>query len=248
MAIDRSEAIILMTLLVACGCLLGFVWLAGEMLEGDTEAFDKTVLAALRTPGDPGNPVGPLWLEETARDITSLGSMAVLSLLTLSTLGYLLILRQWGHAILVTVSIGGGMLVSLVLKLGFDRSRPDFFAEGVHVFTSSFPSQHAMLTAVAYLTLGVLLARIQPNLRLKIYLMSLALFLTLLVGSSRLYLGVHWPSDVIAGWGVGAAWALLCWLVSIWLEGSLWSARRAAAPPEVRRNGEEGLMPGRTDR
>jgi len=238
MAIDRSEAIILLTLLVACGCLWGFVWLAGEMLEGDTQAFDKAVLAALRSAGDPSNPVGPLWLEETARDITSLGSMSVLGLLTLATVGYLLILRQRGHALLVLVSIGGGMLVSLVLKLGFHRTRPGYFADGVHVFTSSFPSQHAMLTAVAYLTLGVLLARVQPSLRLKVYLMALAVFLTLLVGSSRLYLGVHWPSDVLAGWGVGAAWALLCWLVSIWLGERF----------RVRRDGREGLMPPPADR
>jgi undecaprenyl-diphosphatase len=110
------------------------------------------------------------------------------------------------------------MLLSTVLKMGFERPRPDLVPHATRVYTASFPSGHAMLSAVTYLTLGALLARVQPNRRLKAYLIGLALCITLLVGASRVYLGVHWPSDVLAGWCGGAAWAALCWFIALQLQ------------------------------
>ena len=108
--------------------------------------------------------------------------------------------------------------LSTLLKIGFDRPRPDLVPHEAIVYTASFPSGHAMLAAVVYLTLGALLARVQPRRLLKLYLLGLAILLTVAVGASRVYLGVHWPTDVVAGWAVGAAWALLCWAAALWLQ------------------------------
>jgi undecaprenyl-diphosphatase len=195
-----------------------FVNLAGEVIEGDTTRLDRTLLMALRSPGDPTDPIGPRWFEEAARDVTGLGGHAVLTMVTLAAIAYLLLARKRHAAVLVVAAIGGGMLMSTLLKLGFDRPRPDLVPHGVRVYTASFPSGHAMLSAVTYLTLGALLARVQPRRRIKAFLLGVAILLTVLIGMSRVYLGVHWPSDVLAGWCGGAAWAALCWFVALQLQ------------------------------
>ncbi len=187
-------------------------------MEGDTHAFDHAVLLALRDPADPSDPIGPWWVELAARDVTSLGSMVVLIYATAAVLGYLALSGRRAAAALVLVAVSGGMALSSLLKIGFDRPRPDLVPHAVEVSTASFPSGHAMLSAVTYLTLGALLARVQPSRRLKAFLLGLAVTLTILVGASRVYLGVHWPSDVLAGWCVGAAWASLCWFVALQLQ------------------------------
>jgi undecaprenyl-diphosphatase len=115
-------------------------------------------------------------------------------------------------------AIGGGLLLSTGLKLAFHRPRPDLVPYGANVSNTSFPSGHSMLSAVTYLTLGALLARSQPRKRLKAYFLLVAAFLSFLVGLSRIYLGVHWPTDVLAGWTAGAVWAILCWLAARWLQ------------------------------
>jgi undecaprenyl-diphosphatase len=169
-------------------------------------------------PGTLGQPIGPSWLALAARDITSLGGYTVLLLMTLSAIGFLLMVRKPGAALLLLVSIGGGMLLSSGLKELFDRPRPDLVPHAVQVYTLSFPSGHAMLSAVTYLTLGALLARVQPRRRVKAYLLGLGILLTALIGISRVYLGVHWPTDVLAGWCAGSAWAIACWTVALWLQ------------------------------
>jgi undecaprenyl-diphosphatase len=133
--------------------------------------------------------------------------------MTLAVIGYLLLAGKRNAAIAVFVAVAGGQILSTLLKLGFDRVRPDLVPHGSFVYTSSFPSGHSMMAAITYLTLGAMLARVQATIRIKIYLLTVAVFLTVLVGVSRVYLGVHWPTDVAAGWAVGAAWALLCSLV-----------------------------------
>jgi undecaprenyl-diphosphatase len=196
----------------------GFVAVASEVLEGDTHAVDRTLLLALRDPQNPANPLGPSWLEEAARDITGLGGYAILTLLTVATIVYLLLARKERAALLVIGAVCGGMMLSTALKMGFERPRPDLVPHATRVYTASFPSGHAMLSATAYLTLGALLARVEKLRRIKAFFLGLAVCLTLLIGISRVYLGVHWPSDVLAGWCVGAAWASLCWFVALQLQ------------------------------
>lgn len=190
-----------------------FGWLAGEVVEGDTTRFDRHLLLALRNPADPSDPLGPLWFEQMARDITALGSVSVLTLVTVAAVVYLAMARRRAAALLVSLCVGGGWALTEILKGMFDRPRPDLVPHGTMVFTSSFPSSHAAMSAVVYLTLGALLARMEPGRATKLFLMGASLVLTLLVGVSRVYLAVHWPSDVVAGWTVGAAWAVLCWTV-----------------------------------
>jgi undecaprenyl-diphosphatase len=229
-----NEAGPLLSLMAVSLFVWAFVKIADEVVEGDTHALDRMLLLSLREAGDPANPIGPSWVQEAARDITALGGHVVLTLVTLATLAYLLMTRKRSAALLVVAAVGGGMLLSTVLKMGFERPRPDLVPHAARVYTASFPSGHAMLSAVTYLTLGALLARVQPSRRLKTFLIGLAVVLTILVGVSRVYLGVHWPSDVLAGWCVGAAWASLCWFVALQLQ------RRGQVETGLEANQENG--------
>jgi undecaprenyl-diphosphatase len=216
---------------VCAGGLFAFAQIMDEALEGDAHAFDEAILLALRQPGDPADPLGPPWLEIVIRDFTALGSHAVLGLIGLLALGYILLLRKWLSAALLVVSFGGGMALNSVLKLGFDRPRPALVSHLVETHTASFPSGHAMLAAVCYLTLGALLAGVTHGRSRKAYILGVALALTLLVGGSRIYLGVHWPTDVLAGWCLGSAWAMGCWLVlRAWV---VWRGGRDGPPPDA---------------
>jgi len=212
--------------------LFAFIGIADEMLEGDTLRLDRWVLLALRSPGDPGDPLGPAWVEEMFRDFTALGGIGVLSLLTLISIGYLWLQDLRRIALFLLLAILGGLLLSLALKTGFDRPRPELVSHGSMIYTSSFPSGHSMLAAVVYLTGGALLAVVHTARRVRIYLISCAVLATLLVGASRVYLGVHWPSDVLAGWAAGAAWAAACLLSAHWLQqrGRIEGVKSGPAP------------------
>lgn len=203
---------------LAAALLAIFGKLAGSVTDGDTRGFDETVLRALRNPADPADPIGPAWLEHVMRDVTSLGSFTLVALVALGAIGYLVIDGKRAAALFVLVAIAGGTVLSEGLKHVFARPRPELVAHLVDVQTASFPSGHAMLSAVAFLTLGALLARVHSRGRLKAYILSVAILLTLLIGASRVYLGVHWPTDVLAGWCAGAAWAMGCWLLADWLQ------------------------------
>lgn len=210
----RREFGSLLVLVLATGGLWAFVELADEVMEGETHAADQWILLAMRTEGDPADPIGPAWLEEMARDFTALGGVAFLTFLTIAAAGYLLMLHHRRTTLFLLVAVAGGVVLSSVLKMGFDRPRPDLVPQYSHVYTASFPSGHSMMAAVTWLTLAALLARVHSRRRLKIYFLSLAAFVTVAVGVSRVYVGVHWPTDVLAGWTAGAAWALLCWLAA----------------------------------
>ncbi len=209
------------TVLAAVAGIAGGIWLfaaiADEMKEGGTKSFDQSILLSMRHPGDL-SPLGPPWIQESARDVTALGGVLVLTLITAITIGFLMLDGKGRMAVFVAVSVAGGVLAATVLKHFFHRPRPDIVPHADQVFSTSFPSGHSMMSAVAYLTLGALLARSHQRRRLKVYFLALACLLTLSVGVSRVYLGVHWPTDVLAGWTAGAVWALLCWLVARWLQ------------------------------
>lgn len=207
----RHEFGVLAVLTVIALCVFAFVNLTAYARGESTAVLDEKIILAMRVPGAPADPVGPAWLEEAGRDLTALGSTSVLALVVLGACCYLLLQRKRRIALFVALSVTGGAALSFLLKSGFDRPRPDLVAQHTEVFTSSFPSGHAMSSAVAYLTLGALLARSESNLRVKAFLLGAAAFLTLLVGTTRVYLGVHWPTDVLAGWAAGAAWALAMW-------------------------------------
>lgn len=217
--------VLLLFLAVVFG-LLAFLKLASEMREGETLAFDRWLLLALRSNADPSVPIGPDWLRRTMIDLTSLGGTPVLTLITVAAAGYLLVARRAATALFLVLAISGGALTGTMLKLLFARARPELVHHLVEVTNASFPSGHAMNSAVTYLTLGALLARTEKSRAIRAYLIGLAVVLTLMIGSSRVYLGVHWPSDVAAGWCVGGAWAILCSLIARALQ------RRRTLEPE----------------
>jgi len=210
----RHELGVLVLLLAVAAGIWGFVELADEVMEGETGSADQRILLAMRNPADRADPLGPAWVEEIGRDLSALGGTAFLTILTLTVSGYLLLDRKRRAALFAPTAIVGGVLLSLVLKQGFDRPRPDLVPHGAHVYTTSFPSGHSMMSAVTYLTLGALLARVQARPVMKAYVLVLAVLLTTAVGISRVYVGVHWPTDVLAGWTAGATWALVCWLAA----------------------------------
>lgn len=212
-----AEAPLLALLAVISGLTLTFLQIADEMAEGEMEAFDRAILMLFRDPANPDTVIGPSWMHEMVRDITALGSFSLLGLLVLGVCAYLYLARMRSAALFVLVSVLGGTVISTVLKMGYNRPRPDLITMSEQ-FTASFPSGHAMLSAVTFLTLGALLARFAPTRRLQILSIGGALLLTLLVGLSRLYMGVHYPSDILAGWCLGSAWALLCSSVALVLQ------------------------------
>jgi undecaprenyl-diphosphatase len=200
--------VVITAVLIIVSGTWAFVALADEVHEGETQHFDNTIMhfvAAHR---------GPEWLQEVGRDITSLGSVVVLSLVTFAVAGFFLLQRKYAAMLLVLTATIGGIVISTVIKYFVSRGRPTLFEHADIVYTSSFPSGHSMLAAVVYLTMGSLLTRLVRGRLLKLYFLLVAMTLTVLVGASRVYVGVHWPTDVLAGWTAGLVWALLCWLVA----------------------------------
>jgi len=202
---------VLWPILPIAALLLLFAAIAWTVFEADSGALDRAAILTLRNMADR---MGPEWVQDSARNVTSLGSVIVVCILAGAYTGYLLLSGQRRSAILMLVSVIGGLVLNDLLKAIFDRPRPDLALPSVQVFTSSFPSGHAALSSVAYLSMGSLFARDTPNAIVKAYVMATAILLVFLIGMSRVYLGVHYPTDVLAGWCIGSAWALTCWLVA----------------------------------
>ncbi len=216
--LGARELSVLLVLFALMGSLWVFMELADEVREGETGDFDRIILLSMRNANDLSDPIGPRWVEEIGRDLTALGGNAVLTLLTLAVVGFLILEGRRRVAVVLVVATLGALSVSTLLKYSIDRDRPHLVPHRSVVYTASFPSGHSMLAASTYLTMAALLVRVHRNRRIKAYILLVAIVTTILVGVSRVYLGVHWPTDVLAGWTAGAGWALLCWLLARWLQ------------------------------
>jgi undecaprenyl-diphosphatase len=208
---------ILVLLFVIAAGVFAFATLASDVKEGETSGFDRRILLAMRHPGDL-SPKGSPAVQEAVRDISALGGVALLSLVTFIAVGFLVLDGKSHMAGFAAGSVVGGLVVATLLKDVFQRPRPEIVPHIVYASSSSFPSGHSMMSALTYLTLAALLARSQERKRLKAFFLLLAALMTFMVGVSRVYLGVHWPTDVLAGWMAGAVWALLCWTAARWLQ------------------------------
>ena len=203
--------------LLAAG-LWAFAEMADEVLEGETQRIDRLLLLSMRSPGDLSDPLGPAWVEELGRDITALGGIGILTFRSLWVVGFLILMTTPSAALVLFIVVLGGLAVSQLLKWQFGRARPELVPHETHVYSASFPSGHAMLSAATYLTLAAFLARVHAQRRMKAYFLIVAILVTVAIGISRVYLGVHWPTDVLAGWTLGACWAILCWLLAGYLQ------------------------------
>jgi undecaprenyl-diphosphatase len=213
-SLERQELMWLLTGLGGCVLLFVFLALAGEVMEGETLAFDKKIVLAFRKADDPSQPIGPAWITSALLDLTALGGSTVLGLVVLSVVGFLVLQTRYRTAFFVLMTAATGEAVGYAMKRVFLRARPTVVPHLREVFSSSFPSGHAMQSAIIYLTLGAMLMRIVNGRLTKIYCCAMAMLLTFLVGVSRVWLGVHYPTDVLAGWIVGLFWASVCWLAT----------------------------------
>ena len=208
----RPLSIPIGVLAIVAAAFYVFFQIADEINEDEIADLDRRLLLAFRNPLDATDPLGPPWVEETITEITSLGGYPILIVLIAAVVGYLVVVRKYGPALYVLLSVGVGTALSQLLKSVYDRSRPDLVDHLVTTHTASFPSGHATMSTVVYLTLAALLVRIVEQMRVRLYVLGVAVLLSVAVGLSRIYLGVHWPSDVAAGWALGVAWACLSWL------------------------------------
>ena len=212
--LERRELGWLIAGLGVCLLLWGFLALASEVMEGDTTTLDTKILVSLRKTDDPSRPVGPEWIETALLDLTAIGGPTVLGLVVLSVVGFLALQGRYRTALVVLITAASGEIATSAMKNIFLRPRPTVVPHLRDVASTSFPSGHAMESAIIYLTLGAMLMRIVEGRLTKLYCIGMAIFVTFLVGVSRVYLGVHYPTDVIGGWIFGFLWASLCWLVS----------------------------------
>jgi undecaprenyl-diphosphatase len=212
--LERREITWLLLGLGACVLLFVFLKLASEVMEGDTLAMDTKIVRAFRQPDDPSKPIGPPWMASVLEDLTALGGPTVTWLVILSLTGYLLLQTKYRTALFVFLTAGSGDLVNHAIKGLFSRARPTVVPHLRDAFNTSFPSGHAMESAIVYLTLAAMLMRIVDGRITKAYCFGLAIVITFLVGLSRVALGVHYPTDVIGGWIIGLFWASLCWLAA----------------------------------
>jgi undecaprenyl-diphosphatase len=212
----RRSALVLAA--VSAALAIGFLALSRAVAHGSTEQLDRRLLLAMREADNRSDPVGPLWFEESCRDMTALGGTTILALVTVTVTAFFWLAGIHRAAAYVALAVVGAVALNLGLKAAFDRPRPDLVPHGAHVYTASFPSGHSMLAAAVYLTLGLVASRFVPRRRLRVLLIGVAVVVTGAVGFSRVYLGVHWPTDVAAGWAVGGAWALVCWCAAAWLQ------------------------------
>jgi undecaprenyl-diphosphatase len=212
--LERHEITWLLVGLGGCILVLVFLKLTSAVMEGETLAFDRAIVQGFRKADDASRPIGPAWIEGALLDITALGGPTVITLAVLAVVGFLLLQARYHSAIAIVLTAASGEILNAALKSAFMRPRPDVVPHLRTAFDTSFPSGHAMQSAIIYLTLGAMLMRLSERRLTKIYCCTVAMLATFLVGLSRVYLGVHYPNDVLAGWIVGLFWASVCWLVA----------------------------------
>lgn len=185
--------------------------LFGFLIGSGPSAWDRAVMVGLRTPGDPADPIGPPGLLSFMRDVTALGGGRLLTVIVIAVAGLLVVRRLYVPALLTVLSSWSGGQVTALVKEHVGRARPDIVPRLVEVSELSFPSGHATASAVVYLTLTALGTQAVRERRVRAYLLACAVLLVGMIGISRVYLGVHWPTDVLAGWSFGTLWALGWW-------------------------------------
>jgi undecaprenyl-diphosphatase len=213
----KEPLVFVAALLVVLG-VWGFSEIYDEVREGDTQQLDSAILKAFRQPGNTDQLRGPHWVQPVVQDVTALGGVVVLLLVVSSVAGFLLLSRRYHMMWMILAATLGAIVLNTTIKNLVDRPRPTVVKQLMEEQTHSFPSGHSAMSAAVYLTLGGLLAQTVSQRRLKLYFVSVALLLTLMIGVSRVALGVHYPTDVLAGWTTGLVWALLCWLVGRYLQ------------------------------
>jgi len=208
----RVEPRLLVVIAVVCAALWGVIHLGSEVGEGDTVGFDRGVFLLFRQTTDPNLPVGPLWLRETARDITALGGFTVLTLVTIAAVAVLLVYDRRRQALVFALTAVAAQLLSEAAKHFVGRERPSFVTQYDMTSSSSFPSGHSMMAPAVYFTLAAIVAAGELRRGARRMLMAGSVVLVVAIGVSRVYLGVHWPTDVVAGWALGSAIALVAWV------------------------------------
>lgn len=210
--LKRLESRALVLLLGAALAGWAFLAIGGEMREGETLALDRRILMSLRAPGDPSQPIGSHSFQEAMRDVTALGGVTVLTLVTVVAALAFVFHRKLRHAAVFVVAVLIAQVGSEQLKHLYGRPRPDLVPHGQYVYSASFPSGHSMISTAVYLTLAAMIASLEPRRPAKALAFAVAIFLMAAIGISRIYLAVHWPSDVLAGWCAGGAVALAAWI------------------------------------
>lgn len=216
-ALAKPFAPRLLAAVVALGAAVwGFLFLTDAVGEGATAAFDRALILMLRQSVDPNLLRGPAWLHETARDITALGGFTVLALVTIAAFAVMIVYRRRRQAIVFGVTAVAAQLLAEVIKHIVGRPRPVFVAHYDLIASASFPSGHAMMAPAIYFTLAAIVAAGELRPAARVLLMMGSAALVTAIGVSRVYLGVHWPTDVIAGWTLGSAVALIAWIALRW--------------------------------
>ncbi len=213
----RAVVILIVSFIIVIG-IWSFVEIIDAISEKETVSFDTSILELTRNPDNPALTQGPVWLPGVVRDITALGSGAVLAIVVLIVTLYLILLKKYNAVLLVLGATIGGTILVTVIKLIVGRARPNVVPALMTETSLSFPSGHSAMSAVVYLSLAALLARMEFSYKIKIYIMTIALLLTFMIGLTRIFLGVHYPTDVLGGWAIGIAWATFCWFIAWYLE------------------------------